>query len=159
MTSVTDALKKGEAVLAENAVAEPRREASSLLALATQRTKAFFYAHPDYLLSESETRSFESFLARRATREPLQYIAGVQEFYGLEFEITPDVLIPRPETEMVVEQALALLEGHEINSLCEVGIGSGCIAVSILHHARDWRATGLDVSVEALAVARRNAVK
>ena len=101
----------------------------------------------------------DGFVQRRASHEPFQYISGIQEFSGLEFEVTPDVLIPRPETEMVVERALQLIGAHGTTSFCEVGIGSGCIAVSILHHAQSSRAVGLDISRAALGVARRNAEK
>jgi release factor glutamine methyltransferase len=83
----------------------------------------------------------------------------VQEFYGLELEVTPDVLIPRPETEMVVERALEIIGDHGFSSFCEVGVGSGCISVAILHHANGCRAVGLDVSPAALRVAQRNAEK
>ena len=92
-----------------------------------------------------------------ASREPYQYITGIQEFYGLEFEVTPDVLIPRPETEMVVEQALKLMTGNTTSSFCEVGVGSGCISVSILHELSSATAVAVDVSSEALNVTRRNA--
>src|SRR4029079_19098629 len=91
--------------------------------------------------------------------EPLQYITGVQEFYGLEFDVAPDVLIPRPETEMVVEAAIDELAAVKNPRFCEVGVGSGCIAESILHNVIAARAIGLDVSPAAIAVARRNAEK
>lgn len=145
--------------MAASDVAEPRREAISLLLLATKKDKTFIYAHPEYLLTEDEAELLESFLERRARREPLQYISGVQEFYGLEFEVTPDVLIPRPETEMVVELALDLLIPSENRSVCDVGTGSGCIPVAILHELPNVQATGLDVSRSAINVARRNAAK
>jgi release factor glutamine methyltransferase len=101
----------------------------------------------------------DEFVGRRASHEPFQYISGIQEFYGLEYEVTPDVLIPRPETEMVVERALELIGTHGFTSFCEVGIGSGCIAVSILYHAKASRAVGLDISRAALSVAQRNSEK
>ncbi|HKP69056.1 MAG TPA: peptide chain release factor N(5)-glutamine methyltransferase, partial [Pyrinomonadaceae bacterium] len=128
-----------------------------LLARALQKDKTFLYAHPEASLSDDEKALFESHLSRRAAREPFQYITGVQEFYGLEFEVTPDVLIPRPETEMVVEEALAILKDEETPSFCEIGVGSGCISVSILHGLPRARAVSVDVSSAAIAVARRNA--
>jgi release factor glutamine methyltransferase len=94
-------------------------------------------------------------LQRRASREPFQYIVGRQEFRGLDFAVTKDVLIPRPETEMIVEATIEILK--ENARFCEVGIGSGCITVSILHQVKTARAIGLDVSERALAVAESNA--
>lgn len=159
MTSIAESLKHGEALLAAGGVADPRREAVSLMAAATNRDKTLLYAHPEFVLSADEDRIFDSFLHRRSNREPFQYISGVQEFYGLEFEVTPDVLIPRPETEMVVDRAIEILDRTHAASFCEVGIGSGCIAVSVLHHSKRSTATGLDVSSKALLIARRNAEK
>ena len=155
MPSIDNALMSAEEILRESGVAEPRREAISLLTFATGREKAFVYAHPEHELSADDVRTLDAILQRRAAREPLQYITGRQEFYGREFVVTPDVLIPRPETEMVVEQSIALLK--DTSSICEVGVGSGCIAISILAEVNGAQAVGLDVSPRALAVARRNA--
>ena len=159
MTSIAESLRHGETILANAGVAEPRREAISLLALALNKDKTFIYAHPDKSLSTDERQLLESYLKRRANREPLQYISGFQEFYGLEFNVTTDVLIPRPETEMVVEHAVRILDSKGAGSFCEVGVGSGCIAVSILVQAHSANAVGLDVSRAALKVAQLNAEK
>jgi release factor glutamine methyltransferase len=159
MAAISEELKAAEIVLRESGVAEPRREAMSLLMLATQKDKTFLYARPEYELTSDEAAAFDSFLKRRASREPLQYISGRQEFYGLDFEVNSDVLIPRPETEMVVERALEILQASNGGSVCDVGTGSGCIPISILHQLTSVRAYGLDVSPQALRVARRNAEK
>lgn len=159
MSSISESLAKAESILGTNGIAEPRREAASIVVLAIEKEKTFLYAHPDYELTELETSKFETLLARRAAREPLQYISGVQEFYGLEFEVTPDVLIPRPETEMVVEHAIDLLMPQASQRFCEIGVGSGCISISILHHLPNATAVGLDISTSAIAVARRNSEK
>lgn len=159
MSSIAELLLNAESVLKANDVAEPRREAMSLLMLATQKDRIFLYARPEHRLTSAEIAILDSLLERRARREPLQYISGVQEFYGLEFNVTPDVLIPRPETEMVVERAIELLRMSGSGSFCDVGTGSGCIAVSILHELPRVSAVGLDVSCSALKVARGNAEK
>ena len=157
MTSIAEALRYAHDTLADSGVGEPRRESVSLLARALERDKTFLYAHPEYALTDEEKELFDSYLRRRASREPYQYITGVQEFYGLEFEVTPDVLIPRPETEMVVEQAVKVLTGNTAPSFCEIGVGSGCISVSILHELLAATAVAVDVSPGALKVTRRNA--
>ncbi|MDQ3487651.1 MAG: peptide chain release factor N(5)-glutamine methyltransferase [Acidobacteriota bacterium] len=101
----------------------------------------------------------ESLIARRAAREPVAQIIGRREFWGLEFEVTKDVLIPRPETELIVEAALAFAAAHPCRHIVDVGTGSGCLAVAIAHDLPAVRVTAVDVSPAALDVARRNAAR
>lgn len=159
MNSIGESLTRIESALAASGIPEARREATSLLMLATQRGKTFLYGHPEHPLTREEVTVLDSLLERRSNREPLQYISGVQEFYGLDFDVTPDVLIPRPETEMVVEHAIEILGKSGGDSICDVGVGSGCIAISILHELNHVSAVGLDASESAMKVARRNAEK
>lgn len=159
MPTLSEKLDEAATILRDNGVVDPRREASSLLSLALKRNKTFLIAHPEYLLDPAEETTFDGFVQRRASHEPFQYISGIQEFYGLEFEVTADVLIPRPETEMVVERSLEILREATEQSFCEVGVGSGCISVSILAQLHSAKAVGLDISHEALKIARRNAEK
>lgn len=157
--NVADALREASEVLRTSGVADARREAGSLLSHALGRDRTFLITHADERLTAEELRSYHSAVARRAAGEPLQYIAGVQEFYGLDFEVNGNVLIPRPETELLVETALEILKGAASPLICDVGTGSGCIAVSMLHERRDARAVALDVSTAALEVAARNAAR
>ena len=116
---------------------------------------------------EPASDAFESDLARlvdrRAAREPVAYITGIREFWGLDFEVTPAVLVPRPETELIVERALAALDGRPDAAppavLVDVGTGSGCLAVALAHTCPAITVIATDVSAEALAVARRNAAR
>lgn len=144
-------------MLESSGITEPRREANSLLAFALGKDKTFLIAHSEYELSVDEEKRFDDFLLRRAQREPFQYIVGKQEFYGLDFFVTKDVLIPRPETELIVETAIEFLKKKENPTFCEVGIGSGCISVSILHELKSACAIGLDISPKALEIAEKNA--
>lgn len=139
------------------AVAEPRMEAGSLLAHALGRDRTYIITHGEDALDEEAAVRYRRLVERRAAGEPFQYITGRQEFYGLEFEVTPDVLIPRPETELLVETALELLKDARAPFVCDVGTGSGCVAVSILKQRADARGVGCDISVPALHVATRNA--
>ena len=155
--NVSDAINSAVEVLRESGVAEYRREAASLLAFVLDKDDVFVFAHPEHLLTPEQTDSYASVVNRRAAREPFQYIVGSQEFYGLSFHVTPDVLIPRPETEVLVEAAIAAIAELEDPALLEIGVGSGCISVAILHSVPGTRAVGVDVSPAALAVARFNA--
>lgn len=116
-------------------------------------------SHAEDMISAEQQTLYQEFLDSRAQGEPAQYITGRQDFYGLEFEVTPAVLIPRPETELLVETAVKLV-GTEKNILfCDVGTGSGCIAITLLKQLPLAQALAIDVSTEALEVARRNAAR
>jgi len=152
---VSEILRTAAITLQANKISEPRREAVSLLAFVLQKDKTFFIAHSEYELSAAEEKQFQEVLKRRAKREPFQYIVGRQEFCGLDFAVTKDVLIPRPETAMIVAAAIKILKAE--GRFCEVGIGSGCIAISILHKFKTASAIGLDISDKALRIAEKNA--
>ncbi|MDQ3491486.1 MAG: peptide chain release factor N(5)-glutamine methyltransferase [Acidobacteriota bacterium] len=156
---IPDILQEASDILLRNGVLEPRREASLLLAATLQKNKTFLIAHPEYEPEKDEVSLFRSFIARRAGREPFHYITGVKEFYGFDFEVSPDVLIPRPETEMLVGNSIAILHERDRPGFCEVGIGSGCISVSILVKVEFATATGVDISEKALKIAKSNAEK
>ena len=155
--TITDALSLGSETLSVAGIPDPPREASSLLQFAIARDRACIIAHPEYQLTEGEVELFRTAIARRATREPFQRIVGRQEFYGLDFIVTPDVLIPRPETELIVERAIELLTALPTPRFLEVGIGSGCISVAILKHCPKATALAVDISGPAIEVARENA--
>ena len=155
--NIADCLTRAAKELDDAGVPEARREASSLLEFATGQSRTFIIAHPEYDLSPAEIRTFDQAVKRRTGREPLQYITGRKNFFGLDFEVTPAVLIPRPETEMLVEASIEKLKEHDAPRFYEVGIGSGCISVSILHELRKAQASSCDISADAIDVARRNA--
>lgn len=155
--TIAECLKIGSQKLAAAGVAQPAREAASLLMNATNRDRTFIVAHSEYELTAAEQKTFDSHIERRQTREPFQHIVGVQEFYGVDFVVNRDVLIPRPETELLVETAIRVLAGIESPKFCEIGVGSGCVTVSVLHEVPDSTAIAVDISEEALKIARINA--
>lgn len=156
---IADALTKATEKLQTAGIAEPRREASSLLAFVLERDSAFLIAHSDDQLAANQKMIFDACVKRRAEREPLQYITGRCEFWRLEFEVTPDVLIPRPETEILVEDAICELNKLWSPKFCEIGVGSGCISIAILSNVPNAAAIGIDISNDALRVAAENAKK
>src|SRR5438046_2689735 len=144
--NIVTAVASAYEILTEAGVAEPRREASSLMAFVLQKDAAFLIAHSDDELAANQKMLFESCVRRRAKREPFQYITRRQEFYGLEFEIMPDVLIPRPETGILVECAIDILSALKRPRFLEIGIGSGCISVPILRNVSSALAIATDIS-------------
>src|SRR5947209_14826678 len=138
--SVASLIAEAKEVLSEAGVPEARREAMSLVGYVICRDRTLLVAHPETLLSASDVVRLRELVERRAEGKPLQYITGHQEFYGLDFEVTPDVLIPRPETELLVETALELLDEREAAPvICDVGTGSGCIPIALLHEDKRLR--------------------
>ncbi|HLH33398.1 MAG TPA: peptide chain release factor N(5)-glutamine methyltransferase [Alloacidobacterium sp.] len=136
---------------------QPRRDAELLLLRIIQRDRAFLLTNPDAELTTEQTQQYDQWLRRRAAHEPIQYILGEQEFFGLTFHVTPDVLIPRPETEHLVEALLERVPHDELLQIADVGTGSGAIAVALAHSLSQGRITALDISDAALAIALENA--
>jgi len=135
--------------------------AELLLMHVLRRDRAWFYAHPEYELGSAEAATYAELIERRANGVPTQYLAGSQEFWGLEFEVGPGVLIPRPETEHVIEVALSRMGIRRIDPLrvADVGTGSGCIAIALASELPHAEIVATDISALALDYAKRNAVR
>jgi release factor glutamine methyltransferase len=134
-------------------------DAQVLLAHVLGQERSWLFAHHDYLLTESEAEQFTELVARRSRYEPVAYLIGRKDFYGLEFCVDERVLIPRPETELLVDMVLAQIRSRKNRQqvvVADVGTGSGAIAVTVAIHAPEARVFGLDVSPAALAVAQHN---
>lgn len=136
----------------------PHQIALVLLAQVLGKPKSWILAHPESQLSTEQKAALDSLVARLKTGEPLPYLTCKQEFFGLEFKVTPATLIPRPETELLVEEALKWLKAHgEARFGMDIGTGSGCVAISLLANCPDLRMTATDVSKDALQIALGNA--
>lgn len=136
--------------------------AELLLMHALGRDRAWLYAHPETPLDLEAAQKYFELVARRSTGTPTQYLTGKQEFWGLEFEVTPAALIPRPETEHIVEVAierLGVLHARESLRIADIGTGSGCIAVALAHELPGAQIFATDISAPALEVAQRNAAR
>jgi len=166
-----DALRTGISRLREKEVASYTLAAELLLLHVLGRDRAWLYAHPEEPINSQELDAFLSLISRRANGEPTQHLTGKQEFWSLEFEVTRDVLIPRPETEHVIEVALDRLALRELRSgraqktngggffIADIGTGSGCLAIALAKELPAATVYATDISPAALAVARRNAVR
>jgi release factor glutamine methyltransferase len=163
---IRSALRDGIARLEDEGVSCPALAAELLLMHTFGCDRAWIYAHPEQELKATSREKYFSLIAQRASGVPTQHLTGHQEFWGLDFEVTPDVLIPRPETEHVIEVALERLGAspgansagrHAELRIADVGTGSGCIAIALAHELPRARVMATDVSAAALGVARRNA--
>jgi release factor glutamine methyltransferase len=169
MSDVRTALKQGLAQLREARVPSFTLAAELLLLHVLGRDRTWLYAHPEEQLSPADADRFFQLIARRKNGEPTQHLTGKQEFWGLEFEVTPDVLIPRPETEHVIEVALDRLALRELRAgrkqsltgeglqIADIGTGSGCVAIALAKELPQATIFATDISPAALAIAQRNA--
>jgi len=153
--TIATSLKQAAARLERHGISAPRLTAEVLLAHALGCDRVALYAHPERGLSEAEQRRYEAFLRERIQHRPTQYITGCQEFYSRMFHVTPAVLIPRPETEIVVETALRY--AGQPRRFLDVGTGSGCLAITLKKEWPHAAAFACDISVAALHVAQENA--
>ncbi|MCB9488175.1 MAG: peptide chain release factor N(5)-glutamine methyltransferase [Deltaproteobacteria bacterium] len=155
--TVLELLKTTADYLGEKGSASARLDAELLLThtLATDRVK--LYCAFDQPVDDGELAAFRELVRRRAKGEPVAYLLGTKEFYGLDFRVTPDVLIPRPETEHLVDRALECLPTGEAARVLDVGVGSGAVAVAMAKTRPELTLTATDISPEAVAVARENA--
>jgi release factor glutamine methyltransferase len=148
----------------ENDVPSPRLNAELLLLFVLSRERAYLYAHPERELTPDEQSNFDEVVRERARGCPTQYITGHQEFWGLDLLVSPAVLIPRPETEHVVETVLELVKEYRFDGpgrlkLVDVGTGSGCIALAMASELPHAEIHACDISEEALEIARVNAAR
>ena len=150
-----DCYKEGARRLKDCGVREAELDARLLLEYVCKTDRNTLLAHPERAVSEEERDKFLALIARREKREPLQYITGEREFMGLNFETSPETLIPRQDTECLVEEAMKELhDGMEILDLC---CGTGCILLSLLNYSNDCKGFGVDINEQAVALARKNA--
>jgi release factor glutamine methyltransferase len=156
--SIGEALQKASERLNWAGVPEARKEARSLLAHVLEVDWSVLITDADKPVADVSLSRFHELVSRRMTGEPAQYITGTQDFYGRQFEVNPDVLIPRPETEGLIETAVSFVS-PTISPfwICDVGTGSGCIAITLLCEKHFAHAIGVDISEAALEVAKRNA--
>jgi release factor glutamine methyltransferase len=168
---IRSALRTGIARLRDADVPSYTLAAELILLYVLHRERAYLYAHPEELIAPHEVDAFLSLIDRRAKGEPTQHLTGKQEFWSLEFEVTPDVLIPRPETEHVIEVALDRLALRERRAgrpqktngdgfqIADIGTGSGCLAVVLATELPGAEIYATDISAAALAIARKNAAR
>ncbi|VAX18835.1 Peptide chain release factor N(5)-glutamine methyltransferase [hydrothermal vent metagenome] len=154
--TVLDLIGRGEKILQENGIETARLDSELLLAHVFQKERSYILAHFKDNISAITAARFDDILARRKNREPLAYITCNKEFYSLNFKVSPDVLIPRPETETIVDTALKLYDDETKMKVLDIGVGSGIIAITLAIHRPGWRLLATDSSEEALKVAGEN---
>ena len=156
MLTVLEAINKSTGYLKDKGIESPRINAELLLSHILKCKRLNLYLSFDRPLTDEETDEYRELLKRRSKFEPLQYIVGSVEFFGLDFEINPKVLIPRPETELLVETIIDSLKEKESLTVLDIGTGSGNIAVALAKNLPDVRVKAIDISSDALKLAEKN---
>ena len=157
--TISEVLKSASKYLRDSAVPNDLLDAQTLLAEALGRDRTYLIINYHQEIPAEVLEKYRILIERRAAGEPLQYITGHQEFFGLEFEVTADVLIPRPETEIIIEETIRLARGAKLEKqlIIDVGTGSGCIGITLARELEGARVIATDISHAALMVAKRNA--
>ncbi len=155
MTSISELLRTARQQLPESPSAP--YDAELLLMHSLQCTRSFLYAHATDNPTDDQCAQFSSLISQRAQGVPVAYLTGQREFWSLPLQVSPATLIPRPETELLVEVALDTYKGRQFVNLLDLGCGSGAIALALAHSRPGWSITASDSSVEALAIAQNNA--
>lgn len=155
--TIKDLLEWTTRFFADKGIEEPRLNAEVLLAQVLDKDRVYLYANYFAPVNKNEREQYREFIKRRSNQEPLAYLLERREFMSLDFKVTPAVLIPRPETELLVETVLQRADQAKPLAICDVGTGSGAIAVSLAYYLPQAQVTGIDISGPALEIARLNA--
>jgi len=154
MPTIRNTLTRAKAQLTQSDTAS--LDAQVLLCFVLNVERSYLFAHDDETLSPEQVNQFEALIKRRAGGEPIAYIVGKKGFYDIELTVTPDVLIPRPETELLLEDALRLMKATPDCTVADIGTGSGVLAITFAKHMPQSRVYAVDLSEQALAVATQN---
>ncbi len=159
--TIADTLNLAGERLRAASISNDLLDAQTLLAEALGQDRTYLIINYNQQINDQILERYQKLIERRAAGEPLQYITGHQEFFGLEFKVTPDVLIPRPETELIIEETIRLSEQEDVASplVVDLGTGSGCIAVTLARELNHARVIATDISLAALRVASENTVR
>ena len=151
---INSLIRQGSKILKKQNIDSHQIDAELLLSKAIRKDRVFLLTNDEYKVSQKETSDYLNFILRRKHHEPLSYIIKRKEFWSLGFNVNHDVLIPRPETEIIVEQVVGRFEGKCHLNILDIGTGSGCILLSILKELKNSYGTGIDKSFKALTIAK-----
>ncbi|MBU1132345.1 peptide chain release factor N(5)-glutamine methyltransferase [Patescibacteria group bacterium] len=156
--TIKQALNRGTILLKNKKIFPAGLDAEIILSFVLKKPREFLFAHPEKLLTPAQYRWFERLIGKRSEFVPLAYITGKKEFFGLTFFVNKNVLIPRPETELLVEESIRLIQKKEIKNIAEIGTGSGCVIISLAKNLKEKALDffAVDISKDALQIAKKN---
>ena len=155
--NIESILKEGISILKESKISNPQLDSEILLSNSIKRDKKYIILNPKKLLSSEQTEIFKNLIERRRKKEPIAYLINKKEFWKDEFFVNKDVLIPRPDTELIIEQVLKIYSKKSKLHVLDIGTGSGCIILSILKERPNFYGTAIDISKKSINVSKLNA--
>ena len=157
--NIFEALKKGDSILKKNGIKSYKIDSEILMSKVFQKNRIDIILNSKKNLLEKEIKLYNNLIEQRSKKKPIAYLIGKKEFWKYEFDVTKDVLIPRPDTEVIVEQTLKLTKNKSRLKILDIGVGSGCILFSILKERKSYRGTGIDICKKTLDICMINAKK
>ena len=157
--NVFEAIKKGDEILRESGVKSYKIDSEVLMSQVIKKNRIGTLLNLNNELSQKDYKLYENLITQRSKRKPIDYLIGKKEFWKYEFIVTKDVLIPRPETELIVEKTLELTKNKSNLKVLEIGVGSGCILLSILKERKSFYGTGIDISKKTIEICKINSKK
>ena len=154
--NIFEAIKKGDAILRESGIKSYKIDSEILMSRVIKKNRADIILNSKTELSQKDYNLYENLIIQRSKQKPIAYLTGKKEFWKYEFSVTKDVLIPRPDTEIIVEKTLKLTENKNKLKVLEIGIGSGCILLSILKERKSFYGTGIDISKKTIEICKIN---
>ena len=154
--NIFEAIKKGDAILRESGIKSYKIDSEILMSRVTKKNRADIILNSKNELSQKDYNLYENLIIQRSKQKPIAYLTGKKEFWKYEFSVTKDVLIPRPDTEIIVEKTLKLTKNKNKLKVLEIGIGSGCILLSILKERKSFYGTGIDISKKTIGICKIN---
>ena len=155
--NIEEILNEGKNILQKSKVTNPQLDSEILLSSSIKRDKKYIILNPKEILSPEQSEKFKSLIERRKKKEPIAYIINKKSFWKDEFFVNKDVLIPRPDTELIIEQVLKISSKEQQLQILDIGTGSGCILLSILKERQNFYGTGMDISKKSINVSKFNA--
>ena len=157
--NILEAIKKGSKILKKSGVETSKLDSEILMSQVIQKNRVNIILNSNNKLSKNDFISYKTLIKQRSNKKPISYLTGKKEFWKYEFHVTKDVLIPRPDTEIIVEKALKLTTGKKSLKILDVGVGSGCIILSILKERNNFYGTGVDINKKTLKICKFNSIK
>ena len=154
--NIFEAIKKGDAILRESGIKSYKIDSEILMSRVIKKNRADIILNSKNELSQKDYNLYENLIIQRSKQKPIAYLTGKKEFWKYEFSVTKDVLIPRPDTEIIVEKTLKLTKNKNKLKILEIGIGSGCILLSILKERKSFYGTGIDISKKTIEICKIN---
>ena len=157
--NISNALKEGNKILSLNKIKSSRLDCEILMSRAIQKDRKFIILNLDFEINQKDYLFFKDLIKQRSIGKPIAYLIGKKYFWKDEFEVSKGVLIPRPDTEVIIEEVLKIVKSKKNQNILDIGVGSGCILLSIIKENKNFYGTGIDISKECIEISKKNSLR